>query len=200
MIKTWVRAEVRGADHVPAEGGVLLAANHRSFLDHYLLAAASPRPMHFLGKQELAVGAFGRLNTLMGMVPVDRGRADMAAIETISRLLADGKVVGVFPEGTRSATGELFRFRSGMARLAAAAQVPVVPVALLGTAEYWPRGEKPPLRPATPGVVTVAFGRPFDPPAPDAKARRAFTTDVHAAVAAMTSQPLANRFADIPRG
>lgn len=197
-IVRWTRVTVSGREHIP-DGGVLLAANHRSFLDHYLLGAVSPRPMWYLGKRELAVGVVGWVNTTFGMVPVDRGRADLDAIARIVALLRAGEIVGVFPEGTRSPTGELFRFRSGMARIAAQAQVPVVPVGLLHTTDVWPRRELPHLRRPARGLLEVRFSPALPPPADAGPARRAFTAEVRAIVAELCGQPLAERFAEIPR-
>jgi 1-acyl-sn-glycerol-3-phosphate acyltransferase len=194
----WARATVTGRGHVPAGGGVLLAANHRSFLDHFVLGAACPRVPRFLGKRELARGVGGLVNVhLGGMVPVDRGHADLMAVETVIRLLQAGEIMGVFPEGTRSPTGELFRFRSGLGRIAAAARVPTVPVGLRGTAEAWPLGTSLPRRRPPAGLVQVRFAPPISPPGADARARRAFTAAVHAAVAERCEQPLADRFAPV---
>lgn len=207
-----LRARVEGAEHVPATGPVLLAPNHRSFLDHFAVLAAAPRPVWFLGKAELARGVSGRVNLAFGMVPIDRGAADREALGAVADLLGRGEAVVVFPEGTRSLTGELFRFRSGIARLAAESGAPVVPVGLLGTADIWPLGASLPARLPRPGDVRVRFGSPLPPP-PAAShrpgqgqslgsgaARRAFTEELWERVAALCGQPKADRFAPIDHG
>lgn len=194
----WLRCTVTGREHVPRTGGVILAANHRSFLDHYVLGAASPRPMRFLGKVQLSQGLAGPLNLAMGMIPVERGSADLGALDVVVAALRAGAVVGIFPEGTRSPTGELYRFRSGMARVAADAGVPIVPVGMLGMVEVWPRGQTAPgHRRPDPGRLSIAFGPPVVLSDDGPRSRRQATAATHDAVAALCGQPLAAGFAPI---
>jgi 1-acyl-sn-glycerol-3-phosphate acyltransferase len=197
-VRRLLRPDVHGLGHVPRRGGVLLAANHVSNLDNYLLTSVSPRPPWYLGKRELARGLFGAFNVAMGMVPIDRGSGDSSAIDRLVGLLRDGEVVAVFPEGSRSPTGELFRFRSGVARIACAAGVPVVPVGLRGTAEVWPRGRGPRLRRPAAHVLQIRFGPPLRPPEADGRARREWTRTLRASVAALSGQVTADAYAPVP--
>jgi 1-acyl-sn-glycerol-3-phosphate acyltransferase len=194
-VRRVLRPLVDGLEHVPGRGGVLLAANHQSNLDNYLLSSVSPRPPWYLGKHELSRGLFGAFNIAMGMVPVDRGSGDHGVIDRLVALLHDGEAVAMFPEGTRSPTGELFRFRSGIARIALAAGAPVVPVGLLGTAMVWPRGSGPRIRRPARGVLGVRFGPALEPPEDSGRARRQWTEMLRARVASLTGQSTADVFA-----
>ena len=121
-----------GLDRVPATGPVIFAANHIGVLDGPMLAIFGPRPVHALVKGEMFVGRMGRLLRRAGQIPLDRYATDPRAIRTALRVLRDGGVVAVFPEGNRG-DGELHRFHHGAAYLALVSGAPVVPVILMGT-------------------------------------------------------------------
>lgn len=125
---------VHHAERVPTSGPVILAANHIGVLDGPLLAVFSPRPVHALTKTEMFRGRTGQFLRFSGQIPVARYEVDPRAIRSSLRVLRDGGVLGVFPEGTRG-DGELRRFHHGAAYLALVTGAPVVPVTFLGTRE-----------------------------------------------------------------
>lgn len=148
---------VHGADQVPTTGGVILAANHLGLVDGPLLATFAPRPAHVLTKQEMFEGRLGWFLRGTGQIPLERGATDPGAIRTSLRVVRDGGVVGIFPEGTRG-NGDLRRFHHGAAYLALVTGAPVVPVTLFGT-----RGADDGTRalPESGGDIDVVFGRPW---------------------------------------
>lgn len=132
LMHTLWHVSVHGAANVPADGAVILAGNHTSFLDGPLIVGLSPRPVHFLVKQEIFVGPLGPILVGLGQIPIDRKNPDRSAITaSLGALRADG-VLGVFPEGTRT-TGEFESVHNGLAYFAVSTEAPVVPVACLGT-------------------------------------------------------------------
>jgi len=136
LARAWLRRkyDVRqyGAEHVARRGPMVLASNHIGWIDGPLLAAMCPRPIHALTKKEMFEGHTGRFLRAVGQIPLERYGADPRAIKDCLRVLRDGGVVAIYPEGTRGA-GELKRIHSGAAYLALASGAPVVPVAVLGT-------------------------------------------------------------------
>jgi 1-acyl-sn-glycerol-3-phosphate acyltransferase len=156
LVRRRLTVRVHGAEHVPARGPVVLAANHLGIADGPLLAMFAPRPVHALTKHEMFTGALGRFLLAAGQIPLDRFHTDVAAVRSGLRVLRDGGVVGVFPEGRRGA-GDLARFHRGAAYLALVTGAPVVPVVLLGTRA--PGGHTDSLPPRG-GVVDLVFGRP----------------------------------------
>jgi 1-acyl-sn-glycerol-3-phosphate acyltransferase len=160
------RVRIEGAvDELPKEGPVILAANHTSNLDGVVLGSwlipRLGRRIHWLGKKEMfdwpIVGYVARNG---GVHPVDRGTADIEAFKLARRILEDGHVLFVFPEGTRSPDGSLQLAHDGLASLALRTGVPIVPIGIAGSNRVWPRGQKIP-HPG--GHVTVRLGRPFRP-------------------------------------
>lgn len=160
------RPKVEGLEHVPADGPAILASNHLAVMDSFYLPLVVRRRITFLAKQEYftGTGIKGRLlawfYTVAGQVPIDRTNADSAqdALNTAARILGQGKLLGMYPEGTRSPDGRLYKGKTGLARLALESGVPVIPVAMIGTNVVNPPGTKG-LRF---GRVTVRFGEPMD--------------------------------------
>lgn len=163
------RLDVVGAERVPRRGAVLLAGNHTGFVDGPLVFLVSPRPTALLAKSEIFAGVGAVVFGWLGLVPVHRGRADRDALRAGLAVLGQGRALGVFPEGTRG-TGALEQVSHGLAYLALRSGAPVVPIAVLGTADAWPRG---PVVPRTRTRVRVVFGEPVTVDvAGDPRARR----------------------------
>ncbi|MET7641434.1 lysophospholipid acyltransferase family protein [Streptomyces sp. NPDC005438] len=160
------RPRIEGLEHVPAEGPAIVAGNHLSFSDHFLMPAMLHRRITFLAKAEYfnGPGLKGRLTAAffrsVGQIPVDRRgrRAAQAAIEEGLGVLSRGELLGIYPEGTRSHDGRLYKGRVGVASMALQAGVPVIPCAMVGTFEVQPPGRKIPKL----GRVTIRFGEPLD--------------------------------------
>jgi 1-acyl-sn-glycerol-3-phosphate acyltransferase len=130
----WYRLKVTGAEYVPAEGAAIIAPNHKSFYDSFFIGVATKRHLHFMAKTELFEGKSAWLLSGLGAFPVRRGEADPDALETARLHLDKGRVLALFPEGTRHRDPEQLRApRKGAGRLAIEAQVPVVPCAITGT-------------------------------------------------------------------
>ena len=160
------RPKVQGLEHVPASGPVILASNHLAVADSFYLPLVVRRRITFLAKSEYFTGKGlkGRLTawfyTVAGQVPIDRTDADSAqsALVTAQRILDDGNLLGMYPEGTRSPDGRLYKGKTGLARLALETGVPVIPVAMIGTDVVNPPGSKM----WRFGRVEVRFGKPMD--------------------------------------
>lgn len=152
------RLRVEGAEHVPATGGCIVASNHSMGPDYVILGYASPRQIFYMAKIELfhVHPLLSKLLNMVGTFPIDRGRTDTEALSVAETLLLQDKVLGMFPEGTRSRTGELRRGKTGAVRIAMKTQTPVVPAAVInGDAIFKKLGRRP--------EVIVRFGPPLYP-------------------------------------
>lgn len=166
LLRLFFRPRIEGLEHVPKDGAAIVAGNHLSFSDHFLMPAILKRRITFLAKAEYFTGpgVKGRLTAAffrsIGQIPVDRSGKDAgkAAIREGLGVLARGELLGIYPEGTRSHDGRLYKGKVGVAVMAITAQVPVVPCAMVGTFEIQPPGQ------VVPRIrrVTIRFGEPLD--------------------------------------
>lgn len=154
LFSLWLRWEVFGRENIPADGPVVIACNHLSLLDPPVLGAAATRQVHFMAKSELFRPSwFGAIIRKLGAFPVRRGAMDRDAIKTGLTILKEKKVLAVFPEGTRSKTGELGRAGGGAFMMAVKMKAKIVPAYIYGTDlkrhPGWPK-------------VRVIFGKPME--------------------------------------
>jgi len=200
------RPVIEGREHIPRSGPVLLASNHLSFIDSFVIPLVAPRRVVFLAKSDYFTGQGLRgmwmrwLFTATGAVPVRRGThgAAQEALDAALDILNEGHAFGIYPEGTRSRDGRLYRGRTGVAWLALTAGCPVVPVALSGTQDIQPVGSRlPRIR-----RIAIRFGEPLDfSHLRDAKpgpARREATDAIMAAIHALSGQETVPRYNNPP--
>ena len=201
------RVKVEGREHVPAHGPAVLAANHQSFCDSFFVPLVLRRRVTFVAKAEY----FDRWRTAwffraVGQIPMQRcgGDASQRALDAAKQVLLAGKLVGIYPEGTRAPDVRLHKGHTGAARLALGCGVPVIPVGLIGTSRVQPTGCRV-LRPFHP--VTVRFGPPLaderhrsttdgGPAGPDPLELRRFTDRLMEAIGRLSGQERVDRYAN----
>jgi 1-acyl-sn-glycerol-3-phosphate acyltransferase len=198
-----VRLRIDGAEHLPVDGPVIVAANHLSFFDSVLLMFSLPRPVRMLGKAEYTDHRFTNwLFCGAGMIPVRRQHLGEAvhALQLVEDVLLAGDAVGLFPEGTRSRDGLLHRGHPGVAHLALRTGAPIVPVGLEGTDDIMPTGARivRPFRRAT-----IRLGAPIDPrrlgyERSTHRARRAVTDELMHRIGQLSHQRYDDQYAPIP--
>ncbi|MBX4174603.1 lysophospholipid acyltransferase family protein [Streptomyces geysiriensis] len=204
LLRVLFRPRIEGLDHVPASGAAIVAGNHLSFSDHFLMPAVLRRRITFLAKAEYFTGPGlkGRLTAFFfrsaGQIPVDRTgkEAGQAAIREGLGVLGRDELLGIYPEGTRSHDGRLYKGKVGVAVMALRAGVPVVPCAMIGTFEAQPPGRKiPRLHP-----VVIRFGKPLDfsryaGMEGEKAVLRAVTDEIMYAILSLSGQEYVDRYA-----
>ncbi|MGX6605057.1 lysophospholipid acyltransferase family protein [Micromonosporaceae bacterium Da 78-11] len=202
MILGW-RPHVDGLEFIPKAGGAIFAGNHLSVADELFLGSVVPRHIAFWAKSDYFVGkgvggfVTRKLMEGLGAIRVERGggRAALTAFDGAIPVLQGGDMVAVYPEGTRSPDGRLYRGRTGAARLAVAAGVPIIPVGMIGTEKVQPIGQPYPM--PFRGKVTIKFGKPIDTTgrSDDRTALRELTDEVMAEIQKLTGQEYVPRYA-----
>jgi 1-acyl-sn-glycerol-3-phosphate acyltransferase len=160
IINATYRPWAEGLEHIPKSGPAILASNHLSFLDHFFLPSVIERPIFFLGKSDYFSGWQRYFFENVGVMPVDRGggEAGEASLRKGQEILESGRLLGIYPEGTRSPDGRLYRGKTGPVRLAMRTGAPLIPVAMIGVFEVLPPGARiPKIR-----RVGIHVGRPMD--------------------------------------
>ena len=202
------RPTIEGKENIPSEGGVVVASNHLSFIDSFAIPIVAPRTVVFLAKSDYftGTGVSGAIRRAFfatsNAIPVDRhsSRAAQQSLDAALLVLQQGGGFGIYPEGTRSRDGRLYKGRTGVAWLALTAGVPVVPVGLVGTDRVQPVGASFPRL----AKGRVAVGRPIYPASfadrPAGKARRLLTDEVMDAIAALSGQERADTYNELPPG
>ena len=159
------RMRVEGLEHLPRQGGALIVANHQSFLDIPLLAAATSRHISFVARKSLADSALlGFIMRQCGAVLIQRGAPDRAALREMQEHLQGGDLLAIFPEGTRTSDGSVGEFKAGALLAARKAGVPLIPAGIRGSFQVWPRSRSRP----GPGRMAVRFQPPVDVSRPGA--------------------------------
>jgi 1-acyl-sn-glycerol-3-phosphate acyltransferase len=155
----WNRLRIRGAENIPNEGGVLMASNHASFLDPPVVGVGyRGRPIHFMARDTLWKSKFGNWwMTRVGCIPVSRGTGDIKALKLTIKALKEGKVMSMFPEGTRTEDGELKTAKGGIGFIIEKSGCVVVPAYIDGTYKAHPKGA----RFIKPTKVTITYGKPI---------------------------------------
>ena len=156
LFRVFLRLEIEGQENIPKSGPLLLACNHISLLDPPVVGAACTRNVHWMAKEELFVPVLGTIYKWLGAFPVKRGTADRAALKHGIEIMQNNEVLAIFPEGTRSKTGELGKAAPGALMMAGKVRATILPACVIGTdvkrqGKLWPK-------------VIVKFGKPIEFP------------------------------------
>jgi len=143
ILKIFWQMKIEGIENIPKKGAVIIASNHVSYLDPAVLVASLNRKIYFIAKKEVFKNTFvSFILKKMNVFSVDRENVDIAAFKKTINILREEKILGIFPEGTRSSNGELQELKLGVVKIAMKTGVPILPVGISGTHKIYPRGKK----------------------------------------------------------
>jgi 1-acyl-sn-glycerol-3-phosphate acyltransferase len=193
FLSPWVR-EVKGLGNIPRDKNFLVSANHASYLDHLIVSSIiinyTGKAIHYLAKKEHFQTPFQRRwHEYTGAIPIDRQAGGQEALKVALKYLKKNKIIGVYPEGTRTLTGKLQKGKTGVARLALGARVPVLPIGLKGTFQILPKGRNiPRLKRATVNIGKLMYFKEYYGKENDKKVLRLVTTKVMKEIAKLCGQ------------
>ncbi|MBI1934878.1 1-acyl-sn-glycerol-3-phosphate acyltransferase [Candidatus Woesearchaeota archaeon] len=193
IVRLWI-GKIKGIENIPRNGQFIISANHTSYMDHfclgYIVVPHLNKKLHFLAKKEHFNNIAARIwHRYAGAIPVDRESGGKKALRWAAKALKEGKIIGIYPEGTRSLSGRLQKAKTGVARLALEAKVPVVPVGLIGNFEILPKGKLvPKLKKATINIGTPIHFTEYQKKAINKRALRKATNQIMKEIAGLCKQ------------
>lgn len=193
LIRLWTK-KINGLENIPRDTNYLVAANHASYVDHLILSSILAvhvnKKIYYLAKKEHFDTFLQRMwHKHVGAIPIDRQAGGKEALKTAKRYLKKGKIIGIYPEGTRTLNGKLQRARTGIARLALAAKVPVLPIGLIGTFEILPKGKRvPKFKRATVNIGNLMYFDKYYGKENNKKRLRLVTTEIMKEIAKLTGE------------
>ena len=193
LTRLWTK-KINGVKNIPEGGNFIVAANHASYVDHLILSSILAfhidKKIHYLAKKEHFDTFFQRTwHTHTGAIPIDRQKGGKGALKTAVKYLKNNKLIGVYPEGTRTLTGRIQRAKTGIARLALTSKVPVLPIGLIGTFDILPKGKRiPRLKRATINIGKLMYFDKYYGKENNKKTLRLVTTIIMKEIAKLSKQ------------
>ncbi len=189
----WIR-EIKGKENIPKEKiGLIIVANHASYIDHFIfggiIGKITKRMVHFLSKKEHFEGPQRKWHEFLEAIPIDRQAGGKTGLEDAIKALKKGKIIAIYPEGTRTLTGKLQKGKTGAARLALAAKVPILPIGLIGTSKIMPKGQHyPNLKRADVNIGKLMYFDKYYGKENNKKTLRLLTTKIMKEIAKLSKQ------------
>ena len=193
LVKLWIK-KINGVENIPKEKGFIIVPNHSSYMDHLIIGSIFipylNKKSHFLAKKEYFDKFFERVwHNYLGGIPLDRQTGSNKSLEIAIKLLKQNKIIGIYPEGTRTLTGKIQKAKTGVARLALLSKVPVLPIGLVGTFKILPKGKyMPRFRKATINIGKPMYFNQYYNKSITKKLLREITTKIMKEIAKLSGQ------------